>query len=148
MGSNGKTFDEIATIMGLATGVDIQGKSQRVHEQLSRLFTKLEKTSGFDLNNEMKFASAIFVQNNYPIRSVYKQTSEALYKSEVLNLDFKTNPENAQKIINAWVADRTNSKIKTILNEPPPSETKVILTSALYFKAEWEKPFFEGATRK
>lgn len=133
--------------MGLATGVDIHNRSQLVHEQFGRLLGKLEKTTSFSNSNQLKFASAIFVQSDFPIRDVYKETSQAVYKSEVLNLDFRKNPENAQKFINAWVTERTNSKITEILDEAPSSATKVIITSALYFKSEWEKPFFEGATK-
>lgn len=133
--------------MGLATGVNIHNKSQLVHEQFGRLLGKLEKTTSFSSSNQLKFASAIFVQNDYPIRDVYKETSQSVYKSEVLNLDFRHHPENAQKLINTWVAENTNWKITEILNEAPPSTTRVIITSALYFKSEWEKPFFDGATK-
>lgn len=134
--------------MGLATGVDIHNRSQQVHEQLGRVFGKLEKTSGFDLKNQLRVANALFVQDEYPIRSVYKKTGEALYRSEILNLDFMSNAENAKKVINAWVSDRTDSKIKSILEELPDEDTKVMIASALYFKAEWEMPFIDGATKR
>lgn len=147
LGSHGSTFNEVASLMGLATGIDIHSKSQLVHEHFGRLINKLDHTTGIDYGSHLKVASAVFVQNDYPIRSIYKETSERLYKSEVLNLDFKSDPETAQRIINAWVAERTNSKIRSIMVEPPPSSTRVVIASALYFKAEWEKPFFEGATK-
>lgn len=148
LGSNGKTFEEISAIMGLATGVDIHGKSQLVHEQFGRMIEKLQNTSGFDIGHQVNIASAIFVQNNYPIRQIYKQTAESVYGSEVLNVDFETNPTTAQQVVNAWVSERTKGKINDILKEVPDSKTKVILASALYFKAEWEKPFFEGSTKR
>ncbi|XP_044254319.1 serine protease inhibitor 28Dc [Tribolium madens] len=148
LGSNGKTFEEISAIMGLATGVDIHNKSQLVHEQFGRLLEKLQTTSGFDIGRQVNIANAVFVQNNYPIRQIYKNTAESVYKSEVLNVDFETNPKSAQQVINAWVSERTKGKITQILNEVPDSSTKVILASALYFKAEWEKPFFDGSTKR
>ncbi|RZC34043.1 serpin B12 [Asbolus verrucosus] len=148
LGSNGKTFEEISSIMGLATGVDIQSKSQLVHEQFGRMLEKLQTTSGFDIGRQVNFATAIFVQENYPIRQIYKQTAESVYDSEVLNVDFKSNPNSAQQIINAWVSERTNGKINQLLSESPSSATKVILASAMYFKAEWEKPFFDGGTKR
>lgn len=134
--------------MGLATGIEIHGKSQLVHEHFGRLLSKLDRSTGIEYGSHLKVASAVFVQNDYPIRSVYKEISERVYRSEVLNLDFGSDPINAQRIINAWVAERTNSKIKSIMPEPPPTSTKVVIASALYFKAEWEKPFFEGATKR
>lgn len=149
LGSNGKTFQEIATVMGLATGVDVQSNSQRVHEQFGRLIKKLQdSTAELNIDKQVNFASAIFIQEGYPIRQIYKETTESLYSSEVLNVNFANNPHSAQQIVNAWVSERTNGKIPSILNETPSSATKVILASAMYFKAQWEKPFFEGTTKK
>jgi serine protease inhibitor len=148
LGSNGKTFDEISTFMGLTTGVDIHSKSQLVHEQFGRMLEKLQVTSGFDIGRQVNFATAIFVQNGYPIRQIYRHTAESVYDSEVLNVDFASNPNSAQQIINAWVSERTKGKINHILGESPSSATKVILASAMYFKAEWEKPFFDGSTKR
>lgn len=149
LGSNGKTFQEVATVMGLATRVDVQSNSRRVHEQFGRLIKKLQESAAtFNIDKQVNFASAIFVQEGYPIRQIYKETAESLYSSEVLNVNFANNPHSAQQIVNAWVSERTKGKIPSILNEIPSSTTKVILASAMYFKAQWEKPFFEGSTKK
>nr|CAH7736634.1 unnamed protein product [Callosobruchus chinensis] len=146
LGAKGKTFEEVSNVMGLAAGVDIQGKSLVVHEHLNIILDKLSKTA--DLNQQLSVASAIFVQKEYPIRSLYKQTAENIYKSEVLNVDFKHDVNKATQLMNAWVTDRTEGKITSILNEPPIDTTKVIIASALYFKALWEHPFFDGMTTR
>lgn len=146
LGANGKTFQEIISILGLASGLDIEHRTQIVHEQFGRLITELEKTSGFNFGKQVNFASAIFVQDNYPIRDLYKKTAAQLYASEILNVNFGN--RQSQDIINAWVSDRTNGKINNVLNEPPTSVTKLIIVSAMYFKAEWEFPFFSGSTRR
>ncbi|KAK9886887.1 hypothetical protein WA026_019145 [Henosepilachna vigintioctopunctata] len=149
LGANGKTYQEISTFLGFASGVpDLDKKSQIVHQQFGRMILKLEKTSGFVIGSQVNFATAIFVQNNYPIRKIYQSTAGSVYQSEVLNLDFKENPAYAQRAINAWVSDRTKGKIKEVLNEAPSVDTKVIIASAMYFNAQWEYPFFDGATKR
>ncbi|XP_045480349.1 serine protease inhibitor 28Dc [Harmonia axyridis] len=149
LGANGKTYQEISTLLGFATGVpDLDKKSQIVHEQFGKMILKLERTSGFIMESQVNFAIAIFVQNNFPIRKLYKNTAENIYQSEVLNLDFEQNPLHAQKSINAWVSDRTKGKIKEVLADAPSADTKVILASAMYFNAQWEYPFYEGATKR
>ncbi|CAG9822523.1 unnamed protein product [Phaedon cochleariae] len=148
LGSNGKTFHEISSVLGLATGLDIEHRSIQVHAELGRIINKLETTSGLLIGTQVTFAAAVFIQNDYPIRSLYKETAEKLYQSEILNVDFASNPTKAQQVVNAWVSDRTNGKIKDILAEAPSSATKVIIASAMYFKASWEKPFFEGSTAR
>ena len=146
MGSNGRTFDEIATLMGLAIGIDIQTKSQTVHEHFGRLISS--RNSNPVQGEQMKFAAAVFVQHNFPIRRVFRETSQNVYKSEVLNLDFYGNGVGAQDVINTWVSDKTNGKISSLLVEPPPTQTKVIIASVLYYKGAWEKPFYNGFTRR
>lgn len=46
---------------------------------------------------------------------------------------------------NSWVNEKTNGKIPEIVSYFQP-DTKVVLASALYFKAMWETTFIEGAT--
>ncbi|XP_072398328.1 uncharacterized protein [Diabrotica undecimpunctata] len=151
LGSNGQTFHELATVLGLATGLDIENNSERVHEHLGQILRKIEQrpdSVGED-EQQINFANAIFVQDSFPIRKIYKETADSLYKFEIFNLNFETEPVKAQKYVNAWVSDRTVGKIKEILSEPPLPSTKIILASAMYFKAKWEVPFLgEGVTQR
>lgn len=148
LGSNGRTFQEINSVLGLAIGVDIGYRSLQVHEQFGRMIEKLERTSGFSMGQQVNFAAAIFVQKNYPLRTVYVKTAQDLYESEVLSVDFRGDSGKAQETINSWVTQKTNGKIKNILAEEPLPDTRVIIASAMYFKALWEKPFFEGGTNR
>lgn len=63
-----------------------------------------------------------------------------------MNVDFQERGKEAQDKINAWVKEKTNGKISTILNDVPSAATKVIIASALYFNAEWNRYFIKGAT--
>ncbi|XP_050514969.1 uncharacterized protein LOC114337971 [Diabrotica virgifera virgifera] len=151
LGSNGQTFKELATVLGLATGLDIENNSERVHEHLGQILRRIEErpySVGED-EQQINFANAIFVQESFPIRKIYKETADSLYKFEIFNLNFEREPVKAQKYVNAWVSDRTVGKIKDILSEPPLPSTKIILASAMYFKAKWEIPFLgEGVTQR
>ena len=63
-------------------------------------------------------------------------------------LDFGKDREAARKIINAWVSEQTQGKIPELLQPPNiTADTKLILTNAIYFKARWDEPFSESATR-
>lgn len=148
LGSNGRTFQELAEVLGLATGIDIENNSERVHEELGRMIQKIESSAGLVMGQQITFASAIFVQNNFPIRKLYKETAENLYRNEILNVDFESNPTKALQLVNAWVSDRTFGKITDILTEAPSPATKVIVASAMYFKARWEYPFLDEQTSR
>jgi len=73
---------------------------------------------------------------------------EDLYHSSIVSVNFESNPQAAKDQINSWVAARTNQKIKNILGENPSTLTKIIIASALYFRAEWEQHFFTGLTKR
>ncbi|CAH0561227.1 unnamed protein product [Brassicogethes aeneus] len=149
LGSNGKTFQEITSVMGLATGIEkLNVKSQIIHEQFGRMIRKMEAKSGIEVGKEVNIASAIFVQADYPIRALYAETARSIYGSEVLNVDFQKSSGLAQQNINSWVSSKTNGKITEIIADDLPQSTRVVIVSAMYFKAQWEFPFFPGTTNK
>ena len=61
-------------------------------------------------------------------------------------LDFSKNVEAAE-IINTWIEEQTNDKIKDMIKSDMLSDiTKLVLTNAIYFKGLWEKQFDPDAT--
>lgn len=134
--------------MGFAANIDMSSKFSLVHEHFGRILLKLEETAGFEIGQQVNLAQGIFVQNNYPIRKLYHETAQQLYESETYHVDFQERSVEAQKQINDWISKRTNGKIQNILADTPTSETKVIIATAMYFKALWEYPFFEGITAR
>lgn len=94
------------------------------------------------VNHKIAVANGIFIQNDYSLRPDYKTVVESVYRSEIKSLDFERNSAGATQYINSWVRQKTNNKIKNILNADLPQDTQVVLASALYFKALWEDPFF------
>lgn len=146
LGSNGKTFEEMVNVLGLAAGLDIQEKTNIVHAQYARIAAALQAAPKSNIEHQVRIATAIFVQEGYPIRPLYNETARSLYQSDIYNLNFKT-PE-ATRILNNWVSERTHNKIKELFSEPPPPSSRVILASALYFNSLWLKPFLKGHTRR
>ena len=104
------------------------------------------------MNNEdfeMNIANAIWVQKKYALLKKYQSLVQDAYFSESRELDFEHKGEASRLIINAWVEDKTNDRIKDLI---PPNiitpDTRLILTNAVYFNAEWANPFNEKMTRK
>lgn len=54
--------------------------------------------------------------------------------------------KSIKNLIFSWVNEKTEGKIKEMFVQPLPTNTKVIVASALYFKAFWERTFIDGAT--
>ena len=64
-------------------------------------------------------------------------------------MDYIKDTENSRQIINAWVEKQTNQKIKDLLPTGILTvDTRLVLTNAIYFKANWLDPFNEQQTKK
>lgn len=63
-------------------------------------------------------------------------------------MDFIARPERARKTINGWVSDRTEDKIKDLLPKGSiDSDTRLVLTNAIYFLGSWLHAFDKADTR-
>ncbi|CAL7938762.1 unnamed protein product [Xylocopa violacea] len=147
-GSAGRTFQEVAKVLGLESGVDVSQNSEIVHQMFGLLLTQFYKEM-FDTNSpRTDFALATYVQDGYPILPQFKALSNEVYSNEVINVDFAKKGRETQKMINDWVKQKTMGKIRSILDEVPGPMSRVILLSALYFHGEWNQHFLSGATKK
>ncbi|XP_058795977.1 leukocyte elastase inhibitor [Phymastichus coffea] len=149
LASSGKTFEEVARILGLESGIDVSHHSEVVHRIFGLLLNQANEMSR--LHPELpqsKFAFGIFVEDQFPVRNEFRDVSEKVYNSEVISVDFSHRSDEAQRIINDWVSNRTEGKIENMLQETPSPATDVIITSALYFNGEWDQHFFDGGTKK
>jgi serpin B len=63
-------------------------------------------------------------------------------------LDF-VKTEQARRTINLWVEQKTKDKIKELLGPTElSSNTRLVLTNAIYFKAAWATPFLKAETKE
>jgi serpin B len=102
-----------------------------------------------DRDYELNTANALWMQENYPILEDYVDTVVDYYGGEANSLDFFGAPEESRIVINEWVEERTNDRIRDLL--PPNSintEVVLVLTNAVYFKGDWLIEFDVESTRK
>jgi len=96
---------------------------------------------------KLTVANAVWLREGSALQAPYRQAVEDIMKAKVALVDF-TRPVAAAKLINDWVEDHTNDKIHDLI--PPgairPGLTELILTNAVWFKADWQSPFKAEAT--
>ena len=77
----------------------------------------------------------------------YLKTVSVNYGAAMRLLDFINNPDPSRLVINSWVSDQTNSRIQDLLSPGTISDsTRLVLTNAIYFKAQWADTFQKGST--
>jgi serpin B len=129
-GASGNTAKEMRDVFGFLEN-DLERRAN-----IARIYNIFNQ----DRKYKLKTANALWMQNNFTFLEEFKNVNNEYYGAEIRNLDFMYETEESRKIINKWVEDKTENKIKEILKELDPS-TRLVLTNAIYFKGDWEYEF-------
>ena len=95
----------------------------------------------------LKFANALWPRMDYELRPEFEAVLSENYNSEITSLDFDTEPETSRNHINNWIREQTGEKIGELI--PPnaiSSDTRLVLTNAIYLSAKWHYSFDEAET--
>jgi serpin B len=96
----------------------------------------------------LRVANRVWVDQKTRLQPEYSRRLAEAYRAPVGIVDFVRAAEQARREINGWVSDQTLRKIPELLAPGTLSaETRLALTNAVYFKAQWAEPFSEAATR-
>jgi serpin B len=98
---------------------------------------------GFRLN----VANSIWGQSGYPFVDSFLDCLAVNYGAGLNTVDFANNPETCRLTINSWVEEKTEGRIKDLLQPGSvDAQTRMVLVNAVYFNAAWLKQFKTGAT--
>ncbi|MBW2988600.1 serpin family protein [Candidatus Woesearchaeota archaeon] len=137
-GARGKTAEEMQTVLHIPRDAN----SRRA--AIASLYNTINKDAK---SYKLLTANALWAQKGYPFLQEYFNVITKYYGGKVTNLDFQTQTEKSRQIINKWVEDKTNAKIKNLVPQGViTSETRLVLTNAIYFKGEWLKAFDKEGT--
>ena len=137
-GAKGQTAEEMRCVFYFP-----EDDSER-RSDYAGLYNELNKK---DKEYKLSTANALWAQENYLFLDEYFGVVEEYYGGKVTNLDFMRKAEESRIMINDWVEDKTNDKIKDLIPSGViNSMTKLVLTNAIYFKGQWAKQFNEDNT--
>lgn len=98
---------------------------------------------GFRLN----LANAVWGQQGYEFLETFLDVLAENYGAGLKPVDFSGAPEESRLIVNDWVAERTEDRIKDLIRPSVIDEfTRMVLTNAIYFNAAWSHPFAKHRT--
>jgi serpin B len=97
---------------------------------------------------QLTVANQLFVQCNFSLRTAFGAELRNHFGSNLAELDFKHDASHAREMINQWLANKTQGKIRNLLPASEPrTDTRLVLVNALYLKAAWANEFTESATK-
>jgi serpin B len=141
-GAKDETLDQMAKTLHL------DADSAKVAQEFRQLIESLNgdpKTRKYQLS----IANALWCQKGFGFEPTFLGLTQKDYFAGLKQVDFRTQSEKARLEINHWVEEQTKDKIKDLLKpRTVDSDTRLVLTNAIYFKAAWLKPFLSAATKE
>jgi len=137
--SGGQTKRQLLDLMGLSD----KHEWTELHTNLANLFVQAQNNA----QANMSICEGIFVNKDFTIKEAFKKFAKDVYKSQLANVDFAKGQETLN-LINSWVSEHTNGRIKSVANEPYPSDTALIMANALFFHANWLHQFSNYTTTR
>jgi len=117
-------------------------------EALHRAFSALTiHLNNPDRTSRIVVANALWAERSFNFEPGYQQLMLNSYSNGFRLVDFATAPDQATADINQWVNNITEGKITELIPAGTLDElTKLVITNALLFKADWLFPFDSSAT--
>jgi len=122
--------------------LELQGLSQQ--EINEAYLTLIELLMQLDPAVIFQIANSIWYRLGFDFKQPFLDLNRHYFKARIEGLDFN-NPSSVD-VINQWVNDQTNGRIKKIIDQIKP-EDLMYLINAIYFKGNWTYTFVKDSTR-
>jgi serpin B len=136
-GADGNTFEEMKTVLGFGAS-DLETINQSYATLINELYNA---SDGVKFN----LANSIWFRKGNTLQEVFRALNEDYFHAKIESLDF-SEPTAAKNIVNGWVEDQTEEKIKNLVKESDFNAAIMMLINAIYFKAAWKYEFDKNET--
>ncbi|XP_047085381.1 putative serpin-Z5 [Lolium rigidum] len=138
-GARGATLQELLLVLGA-----------RSRDELAEIVLRFAKQILADRSPtggpRVLFACGVWHDETRKLKPAFRDAAAQFYKAETRAVDFRKEPGEAVKVINAWAAAATSNLIEKMLHGPVPNQTDIIVANAIYFKGMWDVPFRKECT--
>lgn len=139
-GANATTADEMQEALHFEANTSVF--HGRYHAYLERL-----ESSAKD-NIELNIANRLWGEKNFEFKKDFIEINKSAYASPLSSVNFIEQPKASRNRINKWVEQQTKDRIKDLLAPGMiTTDTRLVLTNAIYFKADWLHSFSKSSTR-
>lgn len=144
--------------VSMALGMTLNGASAETQESILQTIdygdlSPQEVNSGYkdlaalllsmDRKVTLGIANSVWYTDKYHVKETFTNIIEEYYDGKVSGLNFSDG--NSKDVINKWVEDRTNDRIKNLIDHIEPNEV-MFLVNAIYFKGDWTYRFDKSKT--
>jgi serpin B len=153
-GADGETHTEMARVLHLDAGSDVDVSFAILQKSLEEMGTKTAKIAADSKKRggpsepiTIAIANRLFPQVGFEFRPQFFARVQETYGAPPEPLDYKRDASGATKHINDWVAKKTRDRIRDLIPQPLEVLTRLVLVNAIYLKAPWANEFNANATK-
>jgi serpin B len=138
-GARGQTLADMNRVLHFPDQAEL-------HPAVSTLTADMRHRAG--RNVDLSIANALWIQKGEGIREEFLALTRDHYQAGCQLVDFIKYPDSCRRTINDWTETQTHRRIRDLLSPTAITpNTRLILTNAIYFKANWDKGFDKHETR-
>ena len=98
----------------------------------------VERPENDPVDITLSIANSLWGQNDLAFETAFLDVLASEYGAGLQLVDYKSDPNGARKLINAWVDDATKSRIPDLIADGViTTDTRLTLVNAIYMKAPW-----------
>ncbi|MGD0293054.1 MAG: serpin family protein [Terracidiphilus sp.] len=137
-GARGDTASEMARTLHFTL------PPERLHPAMGAILSELNAAH---IGYQFSVANALWGQQGDKFLDDFLNLTKSDYGAGFNQVDFKGTTEVARLTINQWIEQKTDNKIKDLLQPGVlNSSTRLVLTDAIYFKSDWQTQFKKNDT--
>jgi len=140
-GAVGETAKQMDAVLRASVAGDLDAAYNALDQAIAKRPGKFKVV---DQTYELELATAnrLWGQKGFSFEHAFLDRLAANYGAGMQIVDYKTAAETSRKTINAWVEARTKDRIKDLIPEGVlDARTRLVLTNAIYLKAQWISRF-------
>ncbi|XP_026146848.1 leukocyte elastase inhibitor-like [Carassius auratus] len=139
LGARGDTAKEMEKVLSFSSVSD-------VHSHFESLTSAINSPSASYI---LKLANRLYGEKTFCFLPEYLDSTLKLYHADLQAVDFIGASDESRQLINKWVEEQTENKIKDLIQPSMISgRTILVLVNAIYFKGNWKHVFEAGNTKE
>lgn len=130
-GSSGRSMEQLKNVLHLPN--DLNHLRSSYKDVKSVLFMNTT-------TSELAVNQALFSNINHPIENGFANVLINDYQADLRQVNFRA-PRDAAKEINDYVENRTQGKIKHVVNPNDLDQIQLLLISTIFYREQWKVSF-------
>jgi serpin B len=145
LGAGAETATQMDSVLRFPT--DLGAAFNALDQALAARSGTFKAADGTDETVSLRIANAPFAQQDTAWQQPFLDALAQDFGAGVRLVDYKRAHEAARRLINDWVDQQTEERIKELLGQGVLDDsTRLVLVNAIYLKAAWLKPFTDDLT--